>query len=160
MYSFHILTEPSDDYTTLGQLFQEYANSIAVLMCFTSFEKELANIHIQYGTAGNGMGFLIRDKKGKAIGCAGIRRLDTTTAELKRLYVRPDHRGHKLGEQLLLHTIEQAKALGYKKICLDSAKDQMKAAIQLYLKHDFKPIISYNDRTAEDGIIHMERALI
>ena len=36
------------------------------------------------------------------------------------MYVRPDFRGKKIGEQLLYKLIDEAKIIGYSKILLDS----------------------------------------
>jgi len=51
----------------------------------------------------------------------GLRYLRQGTAEIKRLYVRPRYRGNKLGEQMLMHLLSDARAFGYAHLLLDSA---------------------------------------
>jgi GNAT superfamily N-acetyltransferase len=73
---------------------------------------------------------------GKLAGMGGLRFLGTGVAELKRIYIRPEYRGLKLGEQTLARLLSDARAFGYQSICLDSALF-MQAAHRLYEKAGF-----------------------
>ncbi len=50
------------------------------------------NLKAQHLEAGRGT-FLIARDNGRAVGSGAIRLLETTTAEVKRMYVEPDQRG-------------------------------------------------------------------
>ena len=63
--------------------------------------------------------------------CGGILRVDRTTAELKRMYVRPGFRGHGLARRLLAHLEQRAVELGYERLRLETGVLQPEA-IALY----------------------------
>ncbi len=63
--------------------------------------------------------FLLATDAGEPVGCGGIRRFDDTTAELKRLFVRAEHRGTGAGHALLDRAEQEARDLGY--VRLDEA---------------------------------------
>ena len=58
----------------------------------------------------------------EAVGIACLRRMSPGIAEIKRMFVRPAQRGAGLGGALLDHLITEAKASGYQRIRLDSAR--------------------------------------
>lgn len=76
---------------------------------------------------------------GKAAGIGSFKQIREDACVIKRMYVRPEHRGQNLGKKLLDALIEAAKEIGYKKIMLDSAFF-MKAAHSLYYAAGFKEI--------------------
>jgi GNAT superfamily N-acetyltransferase len=82
-----------------------------------------------------GIFYLVRIE-GQFAGMGGLRRIHPDWAEIKRLYIRPSFRGLKLGDQMLLRLLEDAKNFGYKRVCLESAPF-MKAAHHLYERHGF-----------------------
>lgn len=69
-------------------------------------------------------------------GMGGLRQLRPGVAEVKRLYIRPQFRGHRLGERLLQRVLDDARAFGYAQVCLDSAPF-MASAHRLYEGHGF-----------------------
>lgn len=124
-------------------LFQEYEAWLGIDLCFQSFEKELATLPGEYAPPGGAL-FLVREQAGSApVGCAGLRRLAADTVELKRLFVRPEFQGRGLGKQLLRAAINQAVALGYQRIWLDTVP-QLTTAIELYHRWGFREIPPYN----------------
>ena len=68
---------------------------------------------------------------GKAIGCGGYKKYDDISAEIKRVYVLPEHRGSGSAEKIMNELHEKAKASGYKRCVLETGPEQ-KAAIKLY----------------------------
>ncbi|MDL5030782.1 GNAT family N-acetyltransferase [Pelomonas sp. APW6] len=76
------------------------------------------------------------------VGMGGLRRLDAQRAEIKRLYLRPDGRGQGLGARLLAQLIDDARAFGYRALCLDSAPF-MHEAQALYRRHGFEDAPAY-----------------
>lgn len=63
---------------------------------------------------------LLASLDGEPAGCVALKGHDATTAELKRLYVRPTFRGHRIGEQLIAALLADARKLGYRRVILDS----------------------------------------
>lgn len=76
------------------------------------------------------------------VGCAGIRRLDDTTCELKRMYVDPDARGRGIARSLLERLEDEAVALGYTTLWLETGTEQPEA-IALYESHGYEPIAGF-----------------
>jgi GNAT superfamily N-acetyltransferase len=71
--------------------------------------------------------FLVGREDGRAIVCGGICRFDETRAELKRMYVVPDARGRGLGRELLVALEDEARALGYTGVVLETGERQQEA---------------------------------
>src|SRR5579864_5881984 len=80
-------------------LFKEYADALGVDLSFQDFEKELGTIHVQYNKPEGGL--LLVYANDHPIACAGVRRSDERTAELKRMYVKSEYRGQRIGVELL-----------------------------------------------------------
>lgn len=137
------------------ELFREYAEALGVDLSFQDIGSELAHIDRQYNQPSGAL--LLALDGAVAIGCAGIRKLDDDTAELKRMYVQDAYRGYRVGAQLLEHSIRIAEELGYKKIRLDTLKDMTKAQ-ELYRSFGFYEIPSYRFNPLE-GTIYMEKEL-
>jgi GNAT superfamily N-acetyltransferase len=84
------------------------------------------------------------------IGCVGLHSIALPNssagdrcAEIKRMYVRRQHRGQGIA-QLLLRTAEKfARQSGYAWIYLDTT-DEMKAAAKLYQRHGYQICDRYN----------------
>jgi len=74
--------------------------------------------------------------EGNLAGMGGLRCVQEGLAEIKRIYVRPQFRGIKLGERILVRLLEDAKNFGYPRICLESGPF-MKFAHRLYEQHGF-----------------------
>lgn len=144
-----------DDFATGKRLFLEYAESLGFSICFQNFEQELADIHLQYGIP-DGSLLLVADGT-EVVGCAGVRRWEGDTAELKRMYLRPAHRGGGRGRELLNTALAHARRLGYRRIRLDTLPS-MSAAIALYRNSGFYDIPAYRENPFE-GTIYLEKEL-
>ena len=79
-----------------------------------------------------------------AVGCAGIRPAPgiEATCELKRMYVAPEARGRGIARSLLEHLEEEAVALGYSSLWLETGTEQPEA-IALYESHGYEPITGF-----------------
>ena len=75
--------------------------------------------------------FYLVELDGHIVGMGGLRSHTLGVAEVKRIYVRPSHRGQQLGRQLLQRLLDDAKAFGYQRVVLDSAPF-MQAAHRVY----------------------------
>jgi ribosomal protein S18 acetylase RimI-like enzyme len=142
---------PADDLDVVRDLFTEYAASLGVDLSFQDFDHELASLASFYEL------ILIAKEGDRAAGCVALRRLDETTCEMKRLYVRPDFRGHNLGRTLAERIIEEARRAGYARMRLDTLPT-MTAAIPLYESLGFVEIAPYRFNPIE-GTKFMEKPL-
>jgi putative acetyltransferase len=124
------------------KLFVEYAQSIATDLEYQGFAAELAALPGPYAPPSGGL--LIAYAGHEAAGCAAFRALDRGVAEMKRLYVRPNHRGAGLGRRLVAAIMEAARAGGYVELRLDTLP-RMASAQALYRTLGFIEIPPYND---------------
>jgi GNAT superfamily N-acetyltransferase len=83
--------------------------------------------------------FLVFYRGGAAVGCGALRRLDAETGELKRMYVAPAARGTGLGRRLVAALEAEARALGVRRLVLETGIRQA-AALTLYAATGFRPI--------------------
>jgi putative acetyltransferase len=85
---------------------------------------------------------LLGIEKDSIVACGALRKLETKTAEIKRLYVREDHRGPGFGKRFTSALLERARELGYERVRVDTLAT-MAAAIQFYQELGFRPIPAY-----------------
>lgn len=86
--------------------------------------------------------FLLARIDDELIGCAGLRRHDDGTVELKRMYIRRDHRRRGHG-RAMLHAVEhRARALGYRRLILETGTPQPEA-LALYVAQDYQQINNF-----------------
>ena len=123
-------------------LFLEYAGSLSFGLEFQGFEGELAGLPGDYAPPGGAL--LLARVSGTPAGCVALRRIEAGTAELKRLYVRPGHRGLGLGRLLAEAVVEHARELEYQRLRLDTAPE-MAAAHELYTGLGFHEIAAYRE---------------
>ena len=64
--------------------------------------------------------FYLVESAGVAVAMGGLRHSEDGIAELKRVYVRPAGRGHRLGEALAHRLVADARAFGYRHVRLDT----------------------------------------
>lgn len=132
---------------TVRQLFQEYASSLEIDLCFQNFAQELANLPGDYAPP---RGRLLLGLQGReAVGCIALRPISRDIAEVKRLYVRPLFRRAGVGRRLAQAVIVAARRIGYSGTRLDTLAT-MREAIALYQSLGFQPISPYyeNPNTA------------
>ena len=137
-------------------LFTEYTNmlmeadpTVRQYLILQHYEKELEHPESKYGMPAGRLYLAYWD--GQLAGCIGLRKLDEKRGELKRLYVRPDFRGHQIGEQLIRQILADAHEIGYRQVLLDTLPF-LRSAICLYRKIGFREIGCYNDSPVEATI--------
>ncbi len=139
----------SNEMDAVRQLFREYQAWLNVDVCFQGFEEELASLPGRYASP-NGAIFLALDDE-KVIGCSAIRpcaEKPESNAELKRLFVHEDYRGTGLGRTLFNTSMEEAKAIGYSAVVLETLPI-MKAAKSLYKQYGFVRTSAYFENADE-----------
>jgi GNAT superfamily N-acetyltransferase len=86
--------------------------------------------------AGPRLGFLAMVDSAP-IGCIAVEPLDATTAILKRLFVRAGNRNIGAGRMLVAEVIAHCREHGYTRIALDTHRDALPAAYELYRSMGF-----------------------
>ncbi|MDQ1033186.1 GNAT superfamily N-acetyltransferase [Streptomyces umbrinus] len=86
--------------------------------------------------------FLIAHAGEEAVGRGGVRLLGEHTAEIKRMYVSGDARGHGIGRYLLEHLERHAASRGATRIMLETGRRNT-AALALYHRAGYLPCPSY-----------------
>ena len=119
-------------------LFLEYARSLDFNLCFQSFDSELRDLPGPYGRPEGRLILCAWD--GVSAGCIAMKKLEDDICEMKRLYVRPEFRGHQLGLKLTTHLINEGRRAGYTRMRLDTIRETMQKAIELYQSVGFKEI--------------------
>jgi GNAT superfamily N-acetyltransferase len=75
--------------------------------------------------------FLLATSQGQTLGCVSLKRIDPTTAEVKRLWVAPAARGRGLARRLMTAAEDAARGCGYSRLRLDT-NENLPEAIALY----------------------------
>ena len=117
-------------------LFEEYAHSINVDLCFQDFSAALDRLSVMYAPPAGAL--LLARAGGEAAGCVGLRKLRDDICEMKRLYVRPTFRGRHLGRRMAEDIVRRARELRYRTLVLDTL-GTMEAAQRLYVSMASSP---------------------
>ena len=145
--------ETEEDIESAKTLFREYETWLAMSLCFQGFEEELASLPGKYAAPDGRLYLAFID--GELAGCVALRKLERGICEMKRLFLRENARGHGLGNQLIEKLIDEARAVGYSKMRLDTYPPKMGKAVQLYESHRFRAIEPYY-YNPHDGVLFME----
>jgi carbonic anhydrase len=107
---------------------------------------------------------LLARADGEPAGVVALRELEPGICEMKRLFVRPAFRGlrtrdgHTLGRALVFGILSAARALGHRRMRLDTIGGQMEAAIRLYRSIGFVEIPAYYPSPVP-GTVYLELLL-
>jgi ribosomal protein S18 acetylase RimI-like enzyme len=151
----------AEDIATVRRLFEAYAASLDVDLCFQNFARELATLPGDYAPPRGVL--LLAERDQRSVGCVALRPLhanangDARVGEVKRLYVAPDDRGGGAGRALMTALIERARDLRYDELKLDTLAT-MTAAQALYASLGFRACERYYDNPLE-GVGYMALAL-
>ena len=144
------------------ELFSEYTEMLvagdpdfAAYLKLQKYDDEVLHLEHKYGEPAGRLYLVYCGEE--VAGCVGLKKLDETSCEIKRLYVRARFRGHKLGEQMVERLMADAREIGYTCILLDTLPF-LRTAIQMYLRMGFYEIPSYNGSPMEH-LIYMKYEL-
>jgi putative acetyltransferase len=138
------------------ELFLEYEQSLGFSLCFQGFDKELAELPGDYAPPEGRL--LLATYDDQLAGCVALHRLDSQVCEMKRLYLRPQFRGKRIGRVLADQIIAEARNIGYQRMRLDTVAPVMKDAVAMYRKLGFKEIAPYCANPIA-GALYMELQL-
>jgi putative acetyltransferase len=155
--SFSIMQAESPEHIAQArELFLEYAGSLGFSLCFQNFDKELAELPGEYAPPAGRL--LLAELAGELAGCVGLHKLDASTCEMKRLYLRSKFRGKGLGRILAEAIIQEARQIGYDRMRLDTVEPVMRDAVGVYRKLGFREIAPYRPNPMA-GTLYMELSL-
>lgn len=164
-----IITQAThDDREQIRSLFFEYlnwANDLSSRLIDFSFDvttlvdKNMNELDVFMPPSGRLMLARVDDA---VAGCACMHLLQHDTAELKRMYVRPNHRRRGIGGALVDTVIDASRAMGCVRLRLDSPRF-MTDAHSVYRSKGFKEIKAYPESEIPEQVRHhwifMESAL-
>ncbi len=145
----------------LQTLLREYAEHLIETIgpehvCLTAYETELKDLPARYAA------LLLGKIDGQPAGCVLLKAIVTSrrqrACEMKRLWVKPECRAIGLGRALAAKLLEEAEALRFDAMYLDTVPGQMQAAYRLYQDLGFEPVTRYNDNQAA-GVEFFRRRL-
>src|SRR5215211_136627 len=88
-------------------LFEEYASGLGLSLCFQNFDRELLNLPGDYAPPAGRL--LLATEEEQLAGCVALRKLGPHVCEMKRLFLRPAHRGGGRGRVLVESIIDEAR---------------------------------------------------
>lgn len=140
----------------VGRLFSEYTDmllsgdpSFQKYLRLQNYEEELAHPEEKYGPPDGRLYVAYCD--GKPAGCIGLRKIDDQNCEMKRLYVRPEFRGKRVGCLLVERILADARRIGYSHMLLDTLPF-LHSAIRLYRKYGFVETERYNNSPMDTSV--------
>lgn len=101
--------------------------------------------------------FFVTRYEDEAAGCGGIK-FYPGYGEVKRMYVRPSHRGHGLGKAMLDHLADYAQQQNVKLLRLETGIYQVEA-IGLYERYGFERRAPFSEYEASSMNIYFEKQL-
>ncbi|MBD3217647.1 MAG: GNAT family N-acetyltransferase [candidate division Zixibacteria bacterium] len=150
-----IYVETEEHINTIRKLFREYEDFLGFHLCFQNFEEEMKTLPGKYAPPEGRL--IIAEYDSEIAGCVAVKKIGEGVCEMKRLYVRPEFRGKKIGRKLAERIIEDAGAIGYDIMRLDTL-ERLKEAIALYRSMGFKETTAYVYNPIED-VVYMELKL-
>ncbi|MCA1581649.1 MAG: GNAT family N-acetyltransferase [Acidobacteria bacterium] len=121
-------------------LLLEYQAFLDVDLGFQGFAREVAELPGAYAPPSGRL--LLARFDGRACGCIALQPISGEVCEMKRLYVRPDRRGSGLGRLLVARLVDEARSIGYGRMCLDTLPSMTRAAA-MYEALGFQEIPPY-----------------
>ena len=94
----------------------------------------------------------------QAAGCGCFKKLDDTTVEIKRMFVKPTHRGRGIAIRILTELEAWAKSLNYDATQLETGIKQTEA-IGLYGKLGYIVIDNYGQYAGNENSVCMRKKL-
>lgn len=91
-----------------------------------------------------------------AVGCGGFKKFDDQTAEIKRMFVHPDHRGQGIANTILTELENWAKEEGFTAFILETSP-KLTNAIALYKKTGYQIIPNFGQYIGVENSLCMKK---
>ena len=101
---------------------------------------------------------IVAYENSKPVGCGAFKEYELGVAEIKRMYVKPFHRGKGIAGQILIALEQWAKDEGYKSCILETAVKQPEA-IRVYEREGYKRIPNYGQYVGVEISLCMQKDL-
>lgn len=123
-----------------------------------AFEAELAGLPGKYAPPRGRL--LLATVGERPVGCVALREIDDASCEMKRMFVYPDQQGRGVGRALAEAIVRDARAIGYRRMLLDTSFRQAEA-LALYRRIGFRDIVPYYDLpdALRSWLVFMEMSL-
>ena len=105
-----------------------------------------------------GVAFFVARLGGLPLACGGVQLFGTEYGEVKRTYVRPEHRRLGLGKRMLSHIADYTREQGVPLLRLETGIYQHEA-IGLYDRFGFAPIPPFGDYLEDPLSMFFEKRL-
>ncbi|WP_298918251.1 GNAT family N-acetyltransferase [uncultured Algimonas sp.] len=143
----------SDDIAQVKALFLDYLRFIEAYLgqslAFQGTDTEFADFPQTYDAL-----WLAR-LDGRAVGAVGLKPFGPDTAELKRLWVARDARGHGIGDALCRACIAGARQAGYRRLLLDTDRG-LDRANAIYDRLGFTDVPRYYDNPMDSRFMALD----
>ena len=125
-----------DDYEAAKELILEYSKIKGAEACFVSLDKELADLEGFY----KGGALLLGYEGNEPVATIAIKKIDTDSAEAKRLYIKPENRGNGYARHMLNAMLDKCRELNYKEVRFTTKPEVMSIGYALYKKMGFEEL--------------------
>jgi len=136
------IAQTADEIAAVKTIFLEYMafieDFLGESLNFQGTDKEFADFPNTYDA------LFLAKVNGEPVAACGLKPFKTGICELKRLYCRPNGRGHQLGLKLTEATLTEARKRGYTEMYLDTDRD-LTHANAVYEGLGFEDIDRYYD---------------
>jgi ribosomal protein S18 acetylase RimI-like enzyme len=152
-----VQAETEENINHAREMMLEYARSLGFDLCFQGFEEELRLLPGKYAPPAGRLFLAFWDER--PAGVIALRAMEESGAcEMKRLYVRPEFRGHQIGRKLAEYLIQEGPNMGYSRMRLDTVPGNHDHAIAMYRELGFREVVPYYKSPVDDTLF-MELAL-
>jgi len=86
--------------------------------------------------------FVAFDENDNPLGCGGLRQRSDTEAEIKRMFVAPEHRGSGVSTAILQRLEQYGRERGWARLVLETG-DQQPDAIRFYTREGYERIPNF-----------------
>ena len=153
MTELHVIQVKTQiDINAVREIFLEYLDFVEHYLgqdlSFQGTEKEFADFPQTYDA------LFLGQLNGEPVAACGLKPFEPGICELKRLYCRPQARGHGLGLKLSAAAVKKARSLGYKHIYLDTDYGLTHANV-VYEALGFQDIEKYYDNPMESRFMSL-----
>src|SRR5262245_1080569 len=111
-------------------------------------DADLFDLELSYLRGGGSFDVLV-DAGGTVLGSVGLFALGNGRCELRKMYLAASQRGRGQGRRLLVHALERAWQLDFRRVELETAS-VLQTAIRLYESFGFRPFVSDHKTASPD----------